>query len=224
MNGELFEALVLASAGIASVGQILLVLLVLTAEDGVKKALAYSLGMTGVLFAVGQGALVLGSRVQESQPESSGPGAAAYVSVILGCLLLTLAVRTWRKPKPEEGTRPALFASLDSATATRLLGMGMLVGGINVKNLAIYLSAVDVVVRARLPWIQGALMVTLVTFVFCLCVLGPIALFAMGGQRGRRMLDAFRAWLEANFRAVAIGAMLVFGSAFVARGAHLFLS
>jgi threonine/homoserine/homoserine lactone efflux protein len=220
VNPATYEAFAIASAGILSFGQMTLVLVLLSAEGGLRKALAYAAGMGGVLLAVGQGSLLLGSRLHR-QPASDGAGAVAWISVVLGVVLLTVALRTWRKPAGTEGERPGFLRSLDSATPRRLLGVGALVGGLNVKNLAIYLSAVDVVVRARVPPAEGMLAVLAVTGIFCLCLLGPIGVFVVGGAWARPALAAFRRALERHSRPLAIGVLTLFGLAFLARGLRL---
>ena len=74
-----------------------------------------------------------------------------WFSLVLGAMLLALAARTWRAPPAEDASPPKLLASVDAARPLRLFGVGVLVGGVNVKNLALYLSAVHVVARARIP-------------------------------------------------------------------------
>jgi len=219
MNPALIDALLLASAGWVSVGQILVVLLLLSSDGGLRKASAYAAGMGAALLVIGEATLLIGSQVGTT--ESDGPGATAWVSLILGALLLAFAVRTWRTPPTDDPPRPKVFEALDGASATRLLGFGAFIGVVNVKNLAIYLTAVDAVRAGQMGLVPSAASVALVTFVFCLYLVGPISVYVVGGARARPALAWLRGALERNYRAVLIGVMTVFGLAFLARGAHL---
>jgi hypothetical protein len=221
VNPEILEALVIASAGMLAIGQTALTLVLLGSAGGLKSAAAYAAGMFGVLLAFGEGALVLGSRLQIQEMGGDWSSATGWFSVVLGMALLVAAIRTWRRPQSPTQRRPRLLELLDSANPLRLLGLGALVGTFNVKNLAAYLTAVDVVVRARLPLTQGSLAVLAVTVVFCSCVLAPIGLRLLGGASAQAPLAALRAALERHHRPLALGMLILFGSAFVARGVHL---
>jgi threonine/homoserine/homoserine lactone efflux protein len=220
VTAALFQAMAIALGGALSVGQILLTLLLLGGEGGAKKAAAYCAGMTGTLLVLGQGALFIGQGVA-TRAEDSGPGAAAWVSLVLGAVMLFFAAKTWRTPAPDEPKPPRLFAAIDGASPGKLLGVGALVGLINVKNLAIYFSAVGVVIDARLPRVEGAVSVLATTLVFTLCVSGPLLLYVVGRARAEPSLRRLRELLERHNRPVVVTVLLVLGTVFFARGLYL---
>ncbi len=215
MDPSVVEAFVIAATGGLMVGQSLLVLVLLTAERGLPKAVAYLAGMFAVYLAFGQGTLVLGTRLLAAGPDR-GAGVAAGLSLGLGVVLLLVALRTWRRPPGER--RGRMLAGLDHASVSQVLGLGALVATFNVKNLGVYLSAVEALTRAGLPLGQGAPLVVAVTGVFCTAVWLPILLRVAGGERARPLLARLRGLLEARQRGLAAGILGFFGVAFVVRG------
>jgi len=221
VSNAITEAVLIASAGMLSIGQILLMLLLLSSAGGFKKAVAYAAGMTGVLGAIGASALLLGTSRLAAGEGPEGPGLAAWGSLGLGVLLLFMAVRVWRTEPTAEAAVPKFMRSLDDAGPGRLLALGAVVGGANVKNLAIYLAAVDVLVRARPTAAQGLGALAVVTAVFCLYLLVPLGIYLLGGRRAEPVLAALRRALEKHHRPLSLGVLVVFGIAFGARGVHL---
>ena len=221
MSAALAEALTIASAGLLSFGQILLMLIVLSGARGLLKASLYAVGLFTSLLLIGQGALLVGSRLQAGAPDQGGGAVAAWLSLALGALLLSGAIRSLRRgPRPDQ-PRPWIFTSLDAARPSRMLGFGALAAVVNLKNLAIYLAAIDVITRARLPRSEGILSVLAINLVFCSCLLGPIGLRVLGGAWGARLLARFRRALERHHRPLSIGVMSLFGAAFALRGLSL---
>ena len=102
-----------------------------------------------------------------------------------------------------------------------MLGFGAMMAVMNVKNLAVYLSAVDVLVRGQLPRTEAMLSVVAVTLVFSSYLLVPIGLSVVGGEQGRRQILRLRGWLEARQRRLGIGALSLFGVVFFGRGVSL---
>ncbi len=97
----LIQALVLASAGLLSVGSITLVILLLLSDQGWRNGLGYALGYTSAYTLIGISVVVLGYRTAENntgEPELFSP----ILLMVLGTLLLWLALRNWRKPVSEK--------------------------------------------------------------------------------------------------------------------------
>jgi threonine/homoserine/homoserine lactone efflux protein len=216
MLATLLQSLAVASAGLFSVGAILLILLVLSSEGGVRKAFAFATAYYGSHLAIGLVAVVVGAKLQE-QPDTGGTGAGPWISLGAGVFLLGMAARTLVQPRSQE--RPRWMRSLDELTARRLFLFGSVLPLVNVKNLPIYLSAIAILVEGELPLGQAALSVVAVASLFCLAVVGPVLLFALGGARTEPLLSSFRGFLERNSRPITLTLMSVFGSIFVIRGA-----
>ena len=219
MTSVLLEALGVASGGVLSVGSVLMVLVVLASAGGLKKALGYYCGLFGGYALIGW--LVMGISQRVRDPASSGgepSQVGAWVMLALGAVLLSFGTRTLLERRETPEAPPKIFTMLDGMSALRLLGFGAMISAINVKNLAIYLSAVSIVIQGELPVQESMLVIVATAFVFCLVVLVPIGIFAISSEHARPLLARLRARLETHRRALSLVAMFGFGSVFFARG------
>ena len=218
MTLTLIRALAIASGGLASLGSVLIVLMLLNSKRGPRAAVGYVAGYAGSYLIMGLASLSLGARTPTS-PEAEGPSLVrACAFVILGLILLLAALRSWRKPA--DGEPPALFAKIDNSSPLRALGFGVLVTILNVKNSFIYLLAVSVIVQASLPPLHAVASIVLIVLVFCGGTLVPLAIVALFPKRSARWLARLREWVEANARRVALIILPLFGTARAARGVH----
>ena len=220
MQAAVFESLAVASGGILSIGSILIVLLLLSARGGATKAAAYCAGYCGGYLVMGTGLLVLGHRLAETTPVTAAEpnNVGPTVAIVLGGLLLFFGLKRWRQPPAPDAPPPRLFAHLDQLTAPKALGFGLLVTVINLKNLAIFLSAIAILAEARLPLGQSLPAGVAVTAVFTGAVLAPLIVYALLRERADPWLSALRRFLERNSRPLTIGVMLLFGAVFLLRG------
>jgi threonine/homoserine/homoserine lactone efflux protein len=228
VSAALAQSVLLALTGIASVGQILVVLVLLAGKrgtdgntSGFRNAVAYSGGMTGALFVIGALVLLMGAQGSTSGPSGERELIAAWLATILGVLLLGLGLRTARRPQRAE---PSLLAKLDAASAGRLFAIGVMVGCVNIKNLGLYIAAVDVLVLADLSPGESVVSLIIVTIVFCSCLFIPLVGYTLGGAAGRRLLTRLRGNLERRYKAVSVGILMIFGTLFLVRGASVLLS
>lgn len=225
MKLALIESLVVASGGILSFGSILIILLMLSARGGLLKAIAYFTGYSSGYFLIGACALFLGQRLggeaagAAAEPSLVGP----ILSLVLGILLLISGLRRWRRPPQPDDKPPRIFSGLDSITVWKALGLGLMISVINVKNLAIFLSAVGILAGAGLSLPRALAAEAVVVLLFSSSVLGPIVVYALFRERADPGLTSLRAFLERRSRPLSIGAMLLFGAAFTARGVYLLM-
>ena len=70
--------------------------------------------------------------------------------MVLGALLLWLGLQNWRKPVSENQGEPRFFSIVDKITPPKAFGFGAMVSVINLKNLALFLTALSVVVLSDL--------------------------------------------------------------------------
>ncbi len=216
----LLEALVLAAAGIAAIGSITLVTLLLTSQSGWTSGLGYAVGYTGAYTVMGLAVILLGN--DPATGSGGGRGTLGSVAItVLGGVLLVVAVRNARRPAAESAPASPpgrLWRMVDGATPFRSLGVGVLVSIINVKNLAIFLSAVSVLHLSDLTLAEKLLGVVLVTLVFCLSVLLPVLIRVLFPRRSQTALAWIRRVLEEHRRTIGIWVPLVFGVLFLSTG------
>lgn len=104
---------------------------------------------------------------------------------------------------------------VDNITPLKAFGFGALVTVMNVKNLALYMTAVSVPLLSRLPIAQKIAITLADALVFCLSVLIPVLIYVTFPRRARETLLAFRGMLERNGRVIGIWLPLVFGVIFI---------
>lgn len=225
-NGSMWtvaiQSLVLASSGLLSFGSMTIVILLLLSDRGWSNGLASALGYTGAYMAIGLSVVVTGT-----QTTANGVGQPGLwlpiLLILLGLFLLWLSRRNWRTPASTSAERPRFFSLIDSITLPKAFGIGALVTVVNVKNLALFLSALSVVVLSDLSLDQKILVTVPVVLVFCLAVSIPVTIYLAFPHRSGELLVRLKTALEQHSRPLGIWAPLLFGTIFLTRGLLLLL-
>ena len=213
----LAQSLLLASAGFFSVGSITLVILLLLSERGWRNGLGYALGYFSAYTLIGLVVVALGYRAAGGEPSEPGQ-TAPLLLMALGLLLLWLTFRNWRKPIPENPQPPRFFAIVDSITPPKAFAFGALVTVMNFKNLALFLSALSVVMLSSLPLAQKLTLVLPVALTFCFAIIIPVLIYLAFPRNAANLLNRIKHSLEIHSRAIGIWAPLFFGLIFLIRG------
>ena len=221
MLSVIIQSLVLASGGILSFGSITIVILLLISDKGWRNGFGYMLGYVSAYTLIGVSVVVLSFNYTATDDASAEPSSiGAVFFMIMGILLLWLAFRNWRKPPSPEKKQPRLFAILDKVTPIKAFLLGALVSVINFKNLAIFLSAVSVLIVSELSLLSKIVIVLLDVFVFCLSVLIPVGIYIAFPQTARERLTWIRQTIEKYSRPIGIWVPLVFGIIFLVSAAR----
>lgn len=213
----LIQSLLLASAGLLSVGSITLVILLLISDRGWHNGLGYALGYTSAYTLIGVSAVVFGYRStgnKVGEPSLFLP----ILLMVLGTLLLLLALRNWRKPVSEDKEEPRFFSIVDKITPLKAFGLGALVSVVNFKNLALFLTALSIVVLSDLLITEKIVITLLVVLVFCLSVIIPVIIYFLFPKRAKDLLNGIRQFLNRHSRPIGIWLPLIFGGLFLIRG------
>jgi threonine/homoserine/homoserine lactone efflux protein len=168
------------------------------------------LGYTGAYTLIGISVVILGYRTTGSnagEPSLFLP----VLLIVLGSLLLLLALRNWRKPISEDKEEPRFFSIVDKITPMKAFGLGALVSVVNFKNLALYLTALSVVILSDLVISERLFITVLVALVFCLSVIIPVLIYIAFPKRARDLLNGLRLFLNRNSRPIGIWAPFAFG-------------
>lgn len=216
----LSEALVPALAGVGAIGSITLVTLLLTSGSGWRNGLGYAVGYTGAYTLIGLAVVLVGNGSVAASDTGRGR-LGPTVLAVLGVVLLIVALRNARRPQPDTGDggpTGRLWRMVDGTTPVRSLGVGVLVSIINVKNLAIFLSAISVLHLSNLVLAQKLTGAVLVSLVFCLSVILPVLIRVLLPRRSQRALTWMRRALETHRRAIGIWVPLAFGALFLSNG------
>jgi hypothetical protein len=146
--------------------------------------------------------------------DQGGPSTAAgVVQLILGVLLLLISLRQWRSRPAhgEEAEMPKWLAGVDGMTPVKAAGAGLLLSGVNPKNLLLSIAAAVTIGQAGLG--TGQQIGALVVFVLIgsVTVALPVAYSLWGGQGAAARLEEAKGWLAANNATVMFILLLVFG-------------
>ena len=217
MSRILIEALLLASSGLLSVGSITLVILLLISDQGWRNGLGYASGYISAYTIIGVSAVVLGYRSAESNPGDPGLFLSILL-IVLGSLLLWLALRNWRKPISDEKEEPRFFSIVDKINLPKAFGFGATVSVMNFKNLALFLTALSVVIVSDLLIVEKIIITLLVVLVFCLSVIIPVVIYLAFPKRAKKLLNAIKQFLNRHRRVIGIFAPLLFGLIFLLKG------
>jgi len=151
---------------------------------------------------------------------SSASDTPSTGKIVVGVLLLVMGLRRWRR-RPAAGAEaemPKWMSTVDSLSPLKALGLGVLLGAVNPKNLALAAAAAAGV--AQLGISTGDAVVALVVFVVVasITILGPVVYYLVGGQRAEGELDTLKSWLTLHNSAVMAVVLVVFGVDLIAKG------
>ena len=213
----LIQSLILASSGLLSVGSITLVILLLISDRGWHNGLGYALGYASAYTVIGVSAVLLGYRATATGTREPGLFLPILLTV-LGALLLWLSFSNWRKPASEDNKEPRFFSIVDTITPSKAFGFGAMVSVINFKNLALFLSALSVVILSDLVITEKIMITLLVALVFCLSVIIPVIIYLSFPKRAKELLNSIKQALNRHSRTIGIWAPFIFGLLFLTKG------
>jgi len=215
----LLPALAVALTGVAAGGSIVLVTALLASDEGRSNALGYLLGYLGSYTAIGLA--VVAADVDPGAWTSGEAGGAGPVAlVVLGAVLIGLGLRTASRTRSDatHAASDRTIGILDRTTPTRSFGLGIAVAFVNVKNLALFLTAIAVLHASDMTAESKLAAAPLVALVFCLPVAVPLAIDLAAPARSGRVLAALRHTIERHGRRLGTWLPLAVGVVFVVRG------
>jgi threonine/homoserine/homoserine lactone efflux protein len=179
-------------------------ILILSAEKGTRKGLAFILGWLACLVVV-IAAVILVTGGKPPQPNTAPSTAALAVKLALGVLLIGLAVRQWRRMgRPRKP--PAWMARLDRLSPWTAAGLAAFL-----QPWALVAAGAATVTQAKLS--HAADYLTLMLF----CVLATSSFLYLELYASFRpatadaRLKALRTWLDTHRDQVIIGISLLLG-------------
>jgi len=200
-----------------SVGSITIVILFLLSERGRRVGIGYATGYTLSYTLIGASLVMLGYRA--SAEGSDEPSRFLPILFIcLGLLLLYFTVRNWRKGPQETNEPPRIFQFIDKFNTLKAFGLGLAIGVINFKNLAIFLSAISVILVSTLLISQRIFITLLVVLVFCASVIVPVLIALVFPQQAEEKLGWIKQKIDTHRYQIGIWVPLVFGVLFILRG------
>jgi threonine/homoserine/homoserine lactone efflux protein len=168
--------------------------------------------VSGVVYALADQA--------DAATDSTASDAVAWGKIVFGVMFLLLAARNWRH-RPAAGAQPEMpkwMAGIDALKPGKALALGLLLAGVNPKNLM--LAAAAGAGLAQLGLATGDAVGSLIVFVIVgsLTIAGPVVYYLLGGDHAKARLDAMKDWLALHNDAVMAVLFLVFGVDLIAKG------
>lgn len=180
---------------------------------------AFVLGWVAGLAMAGTVILLVSSGADASD-EGDPATWVGVLEIALGLLLLLVAARTWQvRPRGgREGALPKWMQTIDTFTASKALGFGALLSGVNPKNLLLTVGAAAAIAQTGVP--AGEQAVALAVFIV-VGTLGPgipVAIYFAMGERAERPLDNLKAWMGAHNAAIMAVLCLVIAAKLIGDG------
>ena len=204
---------VLAVGGSIAPPLLLLTILLLGSRRPLPNAGALALGYFATCAVIGISGLVLFGGA-----ESAVATVGRVVSVTVGALLLVIGIRSLLRSPGPEASKPGWLASIDSMSPPRAFGLGMALFPLQVKNLAIFVACVNLIIASGLGFEGSIAALGLVLLLFAAPVLALIGLYAAAPGRASTMLGSLQAWMGRHNRAITVVICFVFGAFFLVRG------
>jgi hypothetical protein len=205
--------LVLAVGGSIAPPLLLLTILFLGSRRPLPNSGALILGYLTVCAAVGISGLVLfgdyGNTIST---------VGRVISVAVGVLLIVLGLGSLLASSDPEVSPPGWLESIDNSSPARAFALGMALFPLQVKNLAIFVACLNLIIASDLGTKDTIAALVLVLLFFTLPALALIGLYAAAPQRASSMLGSLQAWMGKHNRTITVVICFVFGAFFLIRG------
>lgn len=194
---------------------IIAVTLMLATPRARSNAGAFLLGWLAGLSAGAAVALAISDGAGDGEPSTW----MSVLQLVLGVLLISLAVRSWRRRRRPRSELPRWLRSIDGIDSRRAATLAVLLSALNPKNLALILGAAAALAEAGITGSEAAAGLAVFVALGCLGVAVPLLAYVLLGTRSRRWLDALRAWLAVHDSAVLAVILAAIGAKLLADGA-----
>ena len=192
---------------------IIAVVLMLATPKGRVNGPAFLGGWIFGLAAVGS-VLLLAASGGGASNNSTPADWVSVVKLVVGVLLLLLALREWRG-RPRGDAKPQLpgwMKAIDTFTAPKAAGTGVLLSAANPKNLLLIVGAAAAIAQTGTS--TGDQAVALAVFVL-LGTLGPgipVAIYFLMGNRAAEILESLRGWMTRENATIMAVLCLIIGA------------
>ena len=219
MGKGISEVLTFAVGVAISPVPIIAVTLMLFSQRARVNGLMFLLGWV-LALAIVSGVAYAAADQANAATDSTTSDTIAWGRIVFGVLLLLLAARNWRtRPAPGiEPEMPKWMAGIDALKPVKALGLGLLLAGVNPKNLM--LAAAAGAGLATLGLSSANAVGSLIVFVVIasVTIAGPVVYCLLGGDHAKAKLDEMKNWLALHNNAVMAVLFLVFGAKLIADG------
>jgi Sap, sulfolipid-1-addressing protein len=212
--GDLLPGLiVLAIGGSVAPPLLLLTILFLGSQRPLSNASSLTLGYFTTCAVIGISGLILFGGA-----ESAVSTVGHVISASVGALLIVLGLRSLLDSPDPDASPSRWMESINSMSPPRAFGFGMALFPLQVKNLAIFIACLNMIIASSLSARGSILALGLVLVIFAIPVLAIIGVYAAQPHRGSTMLGSLQIWMGNNSRPITVVLCLGFGAFFLVRG------
>jgi threonine/homoserine/homoserine lactone efflux protein len=135
------------------------------------------------------------------------------LKLALGVLLLLVGVRQWRGRlrEGEEAATPRWMGALDTFSPVKALSAGVLLSGLNPKNLLLTIAGATAIAQTGIAIGQQIVVYVIFVLIAAVGVGAPVLLYFALGERSRQLLDSLKTWMARNNAAIMAVLFLIFG-------------
>jgi hypothetical protein len=198
---------------------IIAVILMLFSQKARVNGPAFLAGWVLALAVISTVAYVIADE-SDASTSSSASDTISWGKIVLGALFLLLAARQWRN-RPAPGVEPEMpkwMQGIDSFSPGKALGLGVLLAGVNPKNLILTLGAATGLAQLGLSTGDAVGSIVVFVVVASLTIAVPVVYYLVGGEKAKTALDSLKGWLGMHNAAVMTVLFLVFGVDLIAKG------
>jgi threonine/homoserine/homoserine lactone efflux protein len=212
MRATFVSILPLAVVVMVSPVNIVAAILLLFTQRPIANASSYLAG-----FVVGVGGMLAALvALAEAVDLTGGSGPSRTASIIriaLGGYLVVAGLSKFRgRPRAgETAPTPKWMAGISAFAPPKSFATGVLVGALNPKNIAVGVAAALSIAAAGLSASQQVGVGALYVLVAILGVAAPILVVVLLGDRGDRVIESWKRWLELNSGTVMAVIYFAFG-------------
>jgi len=198
---------------------IIAVILMLFSQKARVNGPAFLAGWVLALAVISTVAYVIADE-SDASTSSSASDTISWGKIVLGVLFLLLAGRQWRS-RPAPGVEPEMpkwNQGTDSFSPGKALGLGVLLTGVNPKNLILTLGAATGLAQLGLSTGDAVGSIVVFVVVASLTIAVPVVYYLVGGEKAKTALDSRKRWLGMHNAAVMTVLFLVLGVHLIAKG------
>jgi hypothetical protein len=192
------------------------VIVLLSMPSGRRRAIAFLCGWLIALAVIGA-IMVFVLQGQDFGSRSSTPSrGASALEIVLGSLLLIWAVVAYRRREPSSGGA-STPKWLDRIQQTHWL-IAAAVGAVML-SYGLSLAAASEILKANVSRLDAGVALAVFALTSMITVAAPIVAVLIAPERSAQRLDAWKAWLLGNSRAVALVVLMLVAVVLIVRGA-----
>jgi Sap, sulfolipid-1-addressing protein len=209
MGTVFLQILPLALAAIAPT-MIGLVVIFLSDDRGLVKALAFILGKYIVYVLWGVVSLELAGHISSTSLGGTSTF-SEVIFLIFGLLLLILAMRSFFGEDDPDAPPPKFMTILDKMGPLKLFGVGLVLSLMQFRFIALVLVGAAVIEQARLSTTENLISVLLLALLMVWPMLIPVVVFLVLSEGRENAMKSMRTWLTRNHRMINVVVLGVFG-------------